>query len=342
MRHRSTSSLPARSAGAAALLLAVLGVSAAAYAQTWLPIRSHNPFLQVFGLPAAEGADTCSPGETAFALSLDIGNHADADDLDGASAEIDGESYFLNLGFRRGLGSGVEIGLDLPLVAHSEGFLDGPIEKWHDFWGLSNSRREGLRNQLRFRYAAPDGDIFELVSPAGGIGDLRLSAALPLGQAAGGTAKFALRAAIKLPTGDADELLGSGAVDYSLSFHADRSLPMAGREMRLSALVGAVFPGDSDTLPVAQHDVVGIAGGAVAWQVTRRLALIGQLNAQSAIYGSRLDVIGGESVQLSVGGGYAFSRGTMSLTFGLVEDLFDNVTTDFTLHIGIVGYGGGG
>ena len=338
MYDQATSGFTRRSA---ALLLVLLPVGVCASAQTWLPVRSHNPFLQAFGVPAAEGAETRLPGETAFRLSFDISNHADLDETDSELAELDGESYFLNFAVRRGLANGAEIGLDLPFVAHHGGFLDAPIEHWHDLWGLSNSHREAPRNLLRFGYAASDADAFELTSSAGGIGDIRLSVALPLGQSAHGAARFALRAGIELPTGDADELLGSGAIDWSLSFHADRSLQVAGRELRMSALVGALFPGDSGTLPLAQRDVVGLAGGALAWQVTERFSLTGQFNAQSAFYDSRLDVLGGESVQISVGGGYDFQRGAVSLTFGLVEDLFDNATTDFALHVGIVSYGGG-
>lgn len=319
----------------------MLPAAASASGETWLPIRSHNPFLQVFGAPAAEAAQLRPPGEAAFRLSLDIGNHADLDESGGASAEIDGESYYLNLAYRRGLANGMEVGIDLPFVAHSKGFMDGPIETWHDWWGLSNSHRDGPRNQLRLHYASPGGEEFGITSPAGGIGDIRLGAALPLGRA-GGTPRFALRAGIELPTGDDDRLTGNGAFDTYLSFHVDGRWQLAGRELRASALAGALFPGRSDTLPLAQHDVVSLLGGAVAWQATGRFALIGQLNAQSAYYESDLDVLGAESVQLSVGGAYDFRQGRTSLTFGIVEDLFGNATTDFALHIGIIRYGDGG
>ena len=115
MYDRATSGFIGRSA---ALLLALLPAGVCASAQTWLPVRSHNPFLQAFGVPAAEGAETRLPGETAFRLSFDISNHADLDELDGELAELDGESYFLNFAVRRGLASGAEIGLDLPFVAN--------------------------------------------------------------------------------------------------------------------------------------------------------------------------------------------------------------------------------
>ena len=106
----------------------------------------------------AEDASIRQPGESLWRFSLDIANHADNYEVGGEEIEIDGESYYLTVGFRKGLGKRVELGIDLPLIAHDDGFLDGPIENWHDLLGLSNSRRTGPRNELRIRYSPALGD----------------------------------------------------------------------------------------------------------------------------------------------------------------------------------------
>ena len=83
------------------------------------------------------------------------------------------------------------------------------------------------------------------------------------------------------------------------------------------------------------------AGAAIAWRATARLSLTGQVTVQSEYYESALDGIGDESVQLAVGGAFSSRDGAFALTFGIVEDLFANATTDFALHFGFISYRGG-
>jgi hypothetical protein len=297
-------------------------------------MRNHNPFLHVFGLPVTEPASLQPLGSSRYRISLDVANHAEQDQTALESGETDGESYFLDLAYRYGLRDGLEVGIDVPLVAHSGGFLDGPIENWHDLWGLSNSRRSGPRDQVDYRYVSADGDSFRLSSSEAGIGDVRLGAALRLGDP-GRRRSYALRAGIKLPTGDADTLLGSGATDYHLSLHADDRYSLAGRELRVSALAGILLPGDSDALPVAQRDAVGFGGIALAWQASDRLSLIAQVNGETAYYDSDLESVGGNSVQLTVGGAYQARPNGLSVSLGIVEDLFGNATSDFAFQVAL-------
>ncbi len=314
-----------------AFALATLSAAIPARAEAWFPMRNHNPFLQVFGLPAGEPASLQPEGTYRYRVSLAIANHAEQDQTALESGETDGESYFLDLTYRYGLRDGLELGVDVPLVAHAGGFLDGPIENWHDLWGLSNSRRSGPRDQIDYRYVAPDGDTYRLQSSEAGIGDIRLGAALRLGNP-GRKRAWALRAGVKLPTGDADKLLGSGAVDYYLSLHLDDRYSLAGRELRVSALAGTLFPGDGDTVPAEQRDAVGFVGMALAWQASRRWSLMAQVNGESAYYDSDLEILGANSVQLTVGGAYR-ARSGLSVRFGVVEDILGNATSDIAFQV---------
>ncbi|MEJ2604497.1 MAG: DUF3187 family protein [Gammaproteobacteria bacterium] len=317
----------------AALVVPVLAASPVD-AETWFPMRNHNPFLHVFGMPVTQPASLQPRGSGRYRISLDVANHAEQDQTALESGETDGESYFLDLAYRYGLRDGLEVGIDVPLVAHSGGFLDGPIERWHDLWGLSNSRRSGPRNQVDYRYVAPDGTAFRLSSSESGIGDVRLGAALRLGNQ-DRHRSYALRAGIKLPTGDADTLLGSGATDYHLSLHADDRYSLADRELRVSALAGILLPGDSDTLPATQEGAVGFGGMALAWQASDRLSLMAQVNGETAYYDSDLEILGGNSVQLTVGGAWHARRSGLSVRLGIVEDLFGNATSDFAFQLAV-------
>ncbi len=113
------------------------------------PIRNHNPFLQIFGLPAFQTGELVEPGRLEFGISYDMAN--DADDADRLTERlvIDVESHVLNMSLRRSVGKRFEFGIDVPWVRHSGGFLDSVIYNFHNAVGLSNSSREGPDDQYR-------------------------------------------------------------------------------------------------------------------------------------------------------------------------------------------------
>ena len=201
-------------------------------------LRNQNPFLQIFGLPPFQSAEIAMAGRYKYDLSLDIANHADAGDNAVEDFVIDGESYFLTLSLRRRVHDRLELGVDLPLVAHADGFLDNSIESWHDTFGMSNTKRRGPSNQLGFQYSRDGTVLYRLDSSSAGLGDIQLTAAMPLREPEGDDRRtVTLRSSIKLPTGDADELRGSGAADISVGLYvADRRTLLESRPRMWRAL----------------------------------------------------------------------------------------------------------
>lgn len=326
-------------AGNACLILLLLPGLATASGSPWLPLRNENPFLQVFGLPAFEPAD---PGDTAnrqWRLSMDVSNHADVGSTQDESVTLDGESYRITLAARQPLNDRLALGIDVPIVRHAGGILDAPIENWHEFWGLSNSKRSGPRDQLAFRYDSTGGGNFFLDAPAGGIGDIQLFGSLLLGDKHRSAGRRAgLRAGIKLPTGDADRLLGSGAVDTWVEVNGSQCC-LGGRDtFRLSAAAGLLFTGRGDVLPEIQRQLVGFGGIAAGWSLGERFEMQAQINAQSAYFDSAVDELGSHSVQIALGGRYAFSGRNHFLSIALIEDIFANATTDVALHLSLTSH----
>ena len=321
-----------------AIGLLLLPATAVAVQGNWqsFPLRNQNPFLQIFGLPAFQSATLTAEGAPAYDVSLDIANHADDGSNPGEDFVIDGESYFLTLSSRRRLANGVELGIDVPLIAHQHGFLDNAIEGWHDTFGMSNTKRRGPANQLYFAYAGDGVVDYRLNSPSFGIGDIQLTAAMPIRERANdGDFDVALRASIKLPTGDAEKLLGSGAADLSLGAYVANTGMLWKRPLRVSGFLGALILGDGDVLTEIQRTTVPYGGIAATWRATERLAIATQLSAQGAYYDSALKELGGDSLQLAVGGYYRLRDRGASLGFAIVEDVSANATPDFALHVSL-------
>jgi hypothetical protein len=305
--------------------------------EPWLPLRNHNPFLQVFGLPAFETTVAVSNGETAVHVDFDMANHAEENSTAAESITIDGESYYLTLAARYGLSDKFVLGVDIPFVGHAGGFMDAPIENWHDLWGMSNSKREGPRNELEFRYDNQQSGSYQLVSGGFGLGDIRLNAAMPFYKSAEHGREAGIRVGLKLPTGDANELRGSGAVDYSIAAYAADDGVFGTQDFSASAVAGMLMLGTGDVLPQIQQDAVAFVGIAGAWRATERFGISTELYAQSAYYDSELEEIGEQSVQFAFGGFYVFRGNGLRLSIALIEELFDDATTDVALQFSVRG-----
>ena len=310
-------------------------------ADNWFPVRTHNPFLQIYGLPAFQGASVLDAGAAAWQLTLDVANHADASSNGAESITLDGESYFAILSYRRGIRDWLELGIDVPVVAHTDGFLDPLIESWHDLWGMSNANRTGPDNELSFLYERSGMEPFVLDDGSAGIGDVRVTAAVPLRlERLSPASTMALKAGLKLPTGDAEKLHGSGAADLSLAVYYSTLAPFGLERLDISAHAGVLFTGDSDLFAPIQETTVPFGGAAADWRFSDRLRAVAAVYAQGEYVESALDELG-TSLQLIVGGDYRFSGGLL-LSFGIVEELFSDATVDFAFQLSLRHNVGGG
>ena len=290
------------------------------------PLRHHNPFLQVYGLPVFQTAAVVSRGNFVVGMSMDVAN--DADDSESATEQlnIDGESYTVAFSLRRRVLDRLELGIDVPYVRHTGGSLDSVIKDWHDLFGLSNSRRDGPEDQLRYSLVSDDTTLVSIDSSASGVGDVQLSAAIPFD-------KFTVRAAVKLATGDPDKLTGSGAADFSLGVYGSRVYTFRDRDLSLSGFAGALALGDGEVLPELQRSFVPYGGLALRWQASRNFGLATQLSMQGSYFDTDFDDIGGNTFQLGFGADYR--AGNFLWRFAFAEDVAAGATADFAMQLSL-------
>lgn len=299
-------------------------------------LRNQHPFLHIYGLPPLQDASLSEFGQSDFGLTFTVVNNAEIKDTDTESIRLDGETYFADIRLRRRVHERLELGLDIPFVRHSNGFLDDAIFDWHDLWGISNSKRDGSSNELNYRYSNNGSVEQQLRSSSSGIGDIQLSAAMPIIAGGGvGSRYVSMRFSVKLPTGDSADLHGSGAMDAALGLYAQDSRMLWGRELAYLGFAGVLVLGDGDILPDQQRSAVAYGGVAATWHATERFGITGQLQAQGAYIDSELDELGGSSIQLAVGGVYSVPRHGLSFRFALVEDVISDATPDFAVHLAI-------
>lgn len=297
-------------------------------------LRNQHPFHQLFGLPAFQSADLTASGQTALEFSIDFTNHADEGDNSREDFRIDGETHFLTLSLRRRLADWLELGIDVPFVSHTDGYMDDMIESWHDLWSLSNTKRDGPSNQLLYRYERDGIERLFFDSSESGLGDVQLSAAVPIRDGADGQAAITVRSSVKLPTGDSGKLLGSGAADFATGLYFADTRTLRDRALGIGGFAGVLVLGEGDVLRDLQRDAVVFGGLSLAWQFSERTALVSHLYAQGPYFDSDLEELGGESLQLALGADYR-TRGGALLRFAIVEDIAANATPDFAVHFSL-------
>jgi len=190
------------------------------------PFHTQNlsPFSALLGVPRWESI--AAHGEAwRLRVDMDVANHLAASSAGSETVILDGETVRTTLAVRRRVGANWVVGLNLPYVRHSGGFLDNAIESWHDTFGLPNGGRE-LRPQdlLQFDYSSSGVLLQGLTQDQTGLGDVSLTAARVLGE--GG---LELHARVKLPTGDVERFTGSGGTDIGFSLVQQRRRAAGGR-----------------------------------------------------------------------------------------------------------------
>lgn len=298
-------------------------------------VRNMNPFALIYGMPVASSSRLLAERESYLQLTADVANNSIASDSDGERIRLDGETYRLALIWQRGLASGWQIGVELPFLSHRDGVMDGLIENWHDFFSLSNSdREEWSRNRLVYRYENSEGERILVDRKRSGIGDMVLSLSHAL--ESDSHRQWALHTSLKLPTGDADELLGSGAVDLAFWVSAADRWKLWQWPLNLYGQAGILLKGEGDLLEDLREELVLFGTLGVGWRPEEWIDLKAQLDVHSSHYDSELDQLGGAAIMLTVGGSLHLDGDSRRIDISIGENLTTDSVPDFMINLAYV------
>ncbi|MFP3940639.1 MAG: DUF3187 family protein [Thermoanaerobaculia bacterium] len=135
---------------------------------------------------------------------------------------VDLEITRLQIAYRRGLGGGWQLGVEVPLFYYHEGFLDGLIYGTERLFGKTKPRREAERRD-RYTYEIRRGDdvLFQGPRAEPGLGNMALTFTRRLWTQDGRRPGLAVRGGLSVPTGDRDRAFGSGIVEAALGVAAE-------------------------------------------------------------------------------------------------------------------------
>jgi hypothetical protein len=301
------------------------------------PLYSFNqsPLIQIYGLPAVGAARVLPQDESTLELHLQIANNFTGTQSSSEYLNLDGETHRLTVAWRQGLPTGWEWGLEVPYLSHSGGFLDSSIERFHQITGLpQGGRTDTARNQINYRYIRNGVDLIDVNHFVNGLGDVRVLAAKQISDdgPTDGLAT-ALRASLKLPTGDHTELLGSGSTDLAVwlsaatAFRPDAWNTYGGG--------GILLMSAGKVLPSQQRNQVGFGTLGFSRQYFPHVALNAQLDAHSSFYDhTSLRQLNHYAIQGLAGLNWELASRTF-LEFSISEDLIVNTSPDVVFSLSL-------
>jgi hypothetical protein len=243
------------------------------------------------------------------------------------TVNMDLELTELNIRWKKTLGARTELGIDVPLIRPTAGFLDRPLASFHDALGTGDyGRHERPENEFLYELLYQGNPVIKPVSDRSGIGDVRITVKRVVNDA---NPLVSLMANVELPTGDAKTGYGNGSVDAAFAVLVDLDM---GRQYRGYGNVGVVVPGDLkgyQTIPMRTYAYAGFGVEAAWWD---RFSVI----VQTVVAGSPYPTTGIRQVDwpgilLTFGGRYSF--GSSSLEFSLTEDPDTAGAPDFIANV---------
>lgn len=243
------------------------------------------------------------------------------------TVNMDFELTELAFRLKKRVGDRSELGIDVPFLRATKGFLDGPLEDFHEALRTGDYGRHGRpRNEFLYELSRNGLPIIRAEYDKSGIGDSRLTFKRNV---TGGLPLVSVMGSLELPTGDAKRGYGNGSYDASLAVLVDLDF---GKTYRGYGNAGTVFPGEFkgyESVPMRTYYYAGFGIEAAWWE--RFSTIVQALVASSPYPDTGIRQVDWPGVLLVFGGRYSF--GSSSLEFSLTEDPDTAGAPDFIVNV---------
>jgi len=206
-----------------------------------------------------------------------------------------------------GVQDNLEIGINIPCLNYSGGYLDSFIESFEDIFSSIDTpavRETREKNKYEFRLEHSGQKIIENYSKPNGMGEITLKIKYKILEETESWPTLSLRSALKLPSASSD-LLGSEKIDYGLGILADKQLL---NRLFMYLNFNVIFiqkPDILDKLSIDDCMLSGLLG--LEFFLSNRTSTIFQAVANSSAYKEGLPSMKKEGVILSFGFNHNFN-----------------------------------
>lgn len=236
--------------------------------------------------------------------------------LPGWDFDVDTETTRLSVRAEFGIGGRLQLGVEVPVVSHQGGFLDGPVENFHDATGFPNGDRQ-LRPHGEFNVDYIVGDErFTMDESQVALGDVSVRAKVALCRST--SSALSAIVDVKAPTGDEGALAGSGAWDWGVGLIGS----VGGPRNAFHGGIAHYVLGQPDSYPFAIDDRTSVYA-AYELTLSERWSFGIQALAATSILVDE-DVLQADRERLEISFGAQRGSGSFEFSFGITENITAN------------------
>jgi hypothetical protein len=251
---------------------------------------------------------------------------------------IDAEVSRITLDFRYGIYEKAEVGIEIPYLSLSRGYLDEFVKGFEDTVGATTPRSRIRQGSYNFNYSFiyDNQNLIKRNNASDGVGDIVLKAKYQILEESEYSfwPDISFRAAVKLPTGDKRSLLGSGKFDYGFGLLLDKTF-----SKKITVYTGCNFviiekPDFFSVLNLKRNMVSEIAG--LEYLLTQKFSLVAQVTGNSTPYpSSGTNALDESALDIGFGINYIWKeKQNISWHFAFTENMNSAASPDVSFNTG--------
>lgn len=271
-----------------------------------------------------------------MSVSVENSSFAVIENINKDQLTLDGETTKTSINYARKLSDILTLNVSLPIYSFSRGFLDSPIEQWHDLLGLSHGSRVDLpKSQINFEILS--GSNKERIHDSEiGIGDIQISTKLNFYSKNRNNLYFIT--SLEIPTGSEKKYFGNDEIDGLIAFNLKNHLK---DNLVINSVFGVSIINQNHNFILRERNTSYFSKVLLSWKPQYFLSrkainpLIYKINFEvfEPKIKSEFKALGDEYYVFGLGATFEFAKNKY-FNFGFSEDLKVNSSADFSFVFG--------
>ena len=271
-----------------------------------------------------------------LSISVENSSFAVKEKINNDQLTLDGEIAKVSINYFRKVSDNLTLNVSLPIYSFNKGFLDNPIEQWHDLFGLSDGSRVDLpKSQLNFEVLS-DSNKERIQDSNIGIGDIQISTKLNFYSK--NRSDLYLITSLEIPTGSIKKYFGNDEFDGLIALNLKNHLK---DNLVINSVFGVSIINQNRNFVLRERNTSYFSKVLLSWKPQYFLSrkainpLIYKINFEvfEPKIKSDFKTLGDEYYVFGLGATFEFAKDKY-FNFGFSEDLKVNSSADFSFIFG--------
>lgn len=271
-----------------------------------------------------------------LSISVENSSFAVKEKINNDQLTLDGEIAKVSINYFRKVSDNLTLNVSLPIYSFNKGFLDNPIEQWHDLFGLSDGSRVDLpKSQLNFEVLS-DSNKERIQDSNIGIGDIQISTKLNFYSK--NRSDLYLITSLEIPTGSITKYFGNDDFDGLIALNLKNHLK---DNLVINSVFGVSIINQNRNFVLRERNTSYFSKVLLSWKPQYFLSrksinpLIYKINFEvfEPKIKSDFKTLGDEYYVFGLGATFEFAKDKY-FNFGFSEDLKVNSSADFSFIFG--------